>query len=183
MEDRRVRRTRRTLHDALLALVLEKGYEQITVQDILDRADIGRSTFYAHYRDKDALLFTSFEDLQVQLQAELGPPGEVTDAARPAEVLFDHAYRYQRIYRALCGRSGGALVHRHLHRLICDLLRAHLGATGTDIDLEVAAEFHASAALGLLVWWIDAGFPQGPGWLGATYRTLAQQSPATTEPA
>lgn len=172
MEDRRVRRTRRTLHDALLALVLEKGYEQITVQDILDRADIGRSTFYTHYRDKDALLFSSFEDLHAQLQTELGPPGALADPARPAEVLFDHAYRYQRIYRALCGRSGGALVHRHLHRLIGDLLRAHLGTTGR--DAEVAAEYYTSAMLGLLIWWVDNDFRDGPVWLAGTYRSLAR---------
>ncbi|MBO0803611.1 MAG: TetR/AcrR family transcriptional regulator [Nocardiopsaceae bacterium] len=54
--DRRVRRTRALLHQALIELILEKGYGRITVQDILDRADVGRSTFYSHYRDKDALL-------------------------------------------------------------------------------------------------------------------------------
>jgi AcrR family transcriptional regulator len=59
--DRRVRRTRSALIDAFLGLVVEKGYEKITVQDILDRADIGRSTLYAHYRDKEALLLACFE--------------------------------------------------------------------------------------------------------------------------
>ncbi len=174
MEDRRVRRTRRTLHDALLALVLEKGYEQITVQDILDRADIGRSTFYTHYRDKDALLFSSFEGLHAQLEAELGPPGAIADPARPAEVLFDHAHRYQRIYRALCGRSGGPLVHRHLHRLIGDLLRAHLGPERGGVDAEVAAEYYTSAMLGLLIWWVDHDFRDGPAWLAGTYRELTR---------
>jgi AcrR family transcriptional regulator len=59
--DRRVRRTRRGRIDAFLGLVAEKGYEKITVQDILDRADIGRPTLYAHYRDKEALLLACFE--------------------------------------------------------------------------------------------------------------------------
>jgi len=49
--DRRIGRTRRLMHEALMALIVEKGYEAVTVQDILDRADVGRSTFYAHYRD------------------------------------------------------------------------------------------------------------------------------------
>src|ERR1700741_782405 len=59
-QDRRVRRTRAALRDAFLALVSEKGYEKITIQDILDRADVGRSTFYVHYRAKEALLIALF---------------------------------------------------------------------------------------------------------------------------
>ena len=66
-EDRRVGRTRRLMHEALMALIVEKGYETVTVQDILDRADVGRSTFYAHYRDKDELLLSSFEHLRTLL--------------------------------------------------------------------------------------------------------------------
>ncbi|MGH9856414.1 MAG: TetR/AcrR family transcriptional regulator, partial [Acidobacteriota bacterium] len=62
--DRRVQRTRELLRDALTSAVLEKGYEATTVQDILDRANLGRSTFYAHYRDKDELLVSGFEHLR-----------------------------------------------------------------------------------------------------------------------
>ncbi len=68
--DRRVRRTRELLRSALLSLIQEKGYDRITVQDILDRADIGRSTFYAHYRDKDDLFRAGFEDIRAALAAE-----------------------------------------------------------------------------------------------------------------
>src|SRR6202012_5392571 len=60
--DRRVRRTRDLLHRALLDLIAEKGYPHITVQDILDRADVGRSTFYTHYRDKEDLLRSGIAD-------------------------------------------------------------------------------------------------------------------------
>jgi AcrR family transcriptional regulator len=62
--DRRIQRTRRLLQDALVGLILEKGYEAITVQDILDRANVGRSTFYEHFYDKDDLLLSSFEFLR-----------------------------------------------------------------------------------------------------------------------
>src|SRR5262245_47432298 len=62
--DRRVQRTRRLLHDALMSCILEKKYELISVQDILDRADIGRSTFYTHFQDKDDLLLSGFENLK-----------------------------------------------------------------------------------------------------------------------
>src|SRR4029453_14658313 len=71
--DRRVRRTRDLLRRApraLLSLGQEQGYERITGQDILDRADVGRSTFYAHYRDKDDLLLSGFEDIRAALATE-----------------------------------------------------------------------------------------------------------------
>ena len=116
--DRRVRRTRRILHEALISLILEKGYGRITVQDILDRADVGRSTFYVHYRDKEALLVTSFDDLRDELQRTIeamAPGVPPVDTALPAAVIFEHAHRNRRVYRALCGKQGGNLVYGHLH--------------------------------------------------------------------
>src|SRR3954469_23951916 len=70
-QDRRVRRTRRLLREALLALVLEKGYEAVTVQDVLDRADVGRATFYAHFRDKDDLLISGADELRESLRLQM----------------------------------------------------------------------------------------------------------------
>jgi AcrR family transcriptional regulator len=178
--DRRVRRTRKLLHDAFISLAIEKGYEKTTIQDILDRADVGRSTFYAHYRDKAALLTASFDGMHEQLQGQLAdaPASSTIDVALPAALLFEHAYRNKRVYRALCGHQGGAVVQRHLRSLIGDLLRKHLrpefSRGTTDVPADIAAEFYTSAALGLLVWWIAHDFCNGPTWLAATYRTLAQ---------
>ncbi|MFC0439489.1 TetR/AcrR family transcriptional regulator [Kutzneria buriramensis] len=171
-EDRRVRRTRRTLHEALIELVLERGYERLTVQDILDRADVGRSTFYAHFRDKEALLLASFDDIRDRLREDI-------DAApdRPATLLFEHAYQHQRVYRALCGRQGGSLVIQHVHGLIGDALREQLAVDG--VPAEVVAEFHTSGILGLLVWWIDHDFCHGPEWLAGVYRRLAPSTMAS----
>ena len=80
-------------------------------------------------------------------------------------------------YQALCGRRGGVLVQRHLHRVVADLLRDHLSprlaAAGSPVPVEVMAEFYASAAVGLLVWWVDAGFPHGPERLAGMYHRLA----------
>jgi AcrR family transcriptional regulator len=170
-QDRRVRRTRQALHEALIALVLDRGYEALTVQDILDRADVGRSTFYAHYRDKEALLTATFDDLREQLEREAGHEAPL-HPGRPAELIFEHAHRHQRVYRALCGRRGGQAVQRHLHRMVRDLLRDAAPAE-PGLPAELVAEFHTSATLGLLVWWIDQDFAHGPEWLAAAYRTLA----------
>ena len=178
-EDRRVRRTRAALRDAFIALVSQKGYEKITIQDILDQADVGRSTFYVHYHDKEALLMALFDAMRDQLERELAdiPASDPVDVTLPAALLYEHAYRNQRTYRAMCGRAGGALVQRYLRRLIGDLLRKHLrpqfNRAGAEVPADIAAEFYTSAALGLLVWWIDHDFCNGPSWLTSTYRTLA----------
>src|SRR5204863_8154645 len=65
--DRRVQRTRQLLQDALISMMIEKGYEATTVQDIIDRADVGRATFYAHFADKRTLLTSRIEDLRATL--------------------------------------------------------------------------------------------------------------------
>lgn len=169
------------LHDAFIALILEKGYQQTTIQDILDRADVGRSTFYAHYRDKEALLTESFDQIGEHLQRELGAitAAEQIDVSRPAALIFEHAYRNQRVYQALCGKQGGALVQRYLRRLIGDILRKNLrpqlSRTGIGVPADVAAEFFTAAALGLLVWWIDQDFCHDDVWLTGMYRRLAAQ--------
>ena len=61
--DRRVQKTRKLLQDALIELVAEKGYESVSIQEILDRANVGRSTFYSHFQDKNQLLHSILEHL------------------------------------------------------------------------------------------------------------------------
>ena len=69
--DARVRRTRDALGDALVALMQEKPFDTITVQDVLDRAKVGRSTFYAHYSDKDDLLMSDAEEFFESLSPQV----------------------------------------------------------------------------------------------------------------
>jgi AcrR family transcriptional regulator len=180
VEDRRVRRTRRNLAEALVALIIERGYDRITVADILDRADIGRSTFYAHFRDKEALLLSCFDGLREDLSRDLDattPGGVPSDLARPSAVVFAHADRHRRIYQALCGRRGGNIVHGHLHTLVADALgthlRPHLAAAGSPIPPDAVAEFYTSALLGLLTWWVNHDFPHGPEHIAQMYAAMA----------
>lgn len=163
--DRRVRRTRRALQEALVGLIVERGFEKITVQDVLDRADVGRSTFYAHYHDKEALFAACFDDLRADLERELaaltagGPP---PDPTRPIGVIFEHAHRNQRVYRAVCGRSGDTTGTRQLHALLRASLTGHLTEAGTRLPVALVVEYHASALAGVLVWWVRQDFPYGP---------------------
>src|SRR5512133_4407009 len=71
--DRRARRTRKQLKEALFALVLEKGYDGVTIEDITERADLGRTTFYLHYRDKEELLLESIDSISEELMEQIAP--------------------------------------------------------------------------------------------------------------
>ena len=116
--DRRVRRTRELLRQALVSLILERGYEHLSVQDILDRADIGRSTFYAHYRDKDQLLLSGFDEAFAALAADI-PNAETTSGQRgdflvAAHALLEHAQGHRQLWKALVGKPGAELVLRQV---------------------------------------------------------------------
>jgi AcrR family transcriptional regulator len=150
----------------------------VTVQDVLDRGDIGRSTFYAHYRDKDGLFTACFDELRAGLERELeatvaGPPHSPT---RPVGVMFDHAYRHQQVYRALCGRSGDTAGTRMLHRLVLDSLRDHLTPVGLTLPVDVVAEYQAGGLVAVLVWWVRQDFPQPPDEIARTCQTMITPS-------
>ncbi|QBD77008.1 TetR/AcrR family transcriptional regulator [Ktedonosporobacter rubrisoli] len=105
--DRRIQRTRQLLSDALLALIVERGYEIITVQDITVKANIGRTTFYMHYRDKEELLAASVQRLVKELRQEIEAGTEELCTYRTLIILvFQHIAQHYRLYRVLLGRGG-----------------------------------------------------------------------------
>ncbi len=81
--DRRVSRTRRQLRNALMALILERGYNAVTIEDITERADLGRTTFYLHFRDKEELLVESLEEIAADLKSQVEQTAEMNLAAGP----------------------------------------------------------------------------------------------------
>jgi AcrR family transcriptional regulator len=158
--DRRVTKARRALKEALVALILERGFEAVTVQDIIDRADVGRSTFYAHFVDKYELLLEAFRDPGA-------PPPDMSRQRRGDPPfawtleMFRHIESGRRLYRALLGRQGGAFARQEFERWIERSVRDELAWLGLiqgrdprQIDMVVA--FVVSAFTGFLTWWLDA---------------------------
>src|SRR5438128_11047210 len=99
--DRRVLRTRDRLGDALIALIQEKPFAAITVQEVLDRADVSRSTFYVHYRDKDDLFFSDADEFLEMLAMRLSRRDEKSERVAPVREFFAHVADAQRLYLAL----------------------------------------------------------------------------------
>lgn len=150
--DRRVLRTRRTLRDALIALLLDHSWEDISVQDICGRADVGRSTFYLHFSDKEELLVGGFEDLGRAIRAQLATLAPEPRTPLPfARGLIQHALDNRRLFRALVGRRTGQVVVRRFHDLTLGLVTEDLAAScAPSATRDAAARFLAGGFLELL---------------------------------
>src|SRR5262249_19661467 len=132
--DRRVARSREMLHQALLSLIIEKGYDAITVEDICGTANVGRSTFYAHFTGKDDLKRSGLKHLREQLlglqQGIAAPAGTETGSLGFSLAMFEHARDHIPLYRALMGSQGGAVALGTIRQVLCDCVRRELAAIG-----------------------------------------------------
>jgi AcrR family transcriptional regulator len=180
--DRRVRRTRELLRGALISMILEKGYERVTVQDIIDRADVGRSTFYAHFRDKEDLLVFGLEELRGAFQPDQQPPDGSdanSPAASPTLAVFEHFAAHREVWRAMAGKRGAEMFIRYLHRFLTELLRTQLAARApkqeTLVPMDAVVEFAVDALVGLGVhWWLENDLPYSPEEMDQLYRRLTE---------
>ncbi|GAA2985655.1 TetR/AcrR family transcriptional regulator [Streptosporangium longisporum] len=165
--DRRVRRTRQAIQRALVELVLEKGYEAVTVTDVIDRADVGRSTFYAHFDGKQAVLFANLSEmafLRPAISAD-GPPFAFSRA------MFEHVLEQRRLVRALLGRRSGRAVTAHGEQVLRDLVRDELLARGApaSMSLELTVTCVVGAFMALLVRWVDEEITATPAELDEAF--------------
>jgi AcrR family transcriptional regulator len=177
--DRRSRRSRRLIADALFALMQEKLYHRITVQEIIDRADVGRSTFYAHYRSKEDVLVSGIEQMLAQLHAQLLasealPAGQLL----PSLGLFRHVAEMLPAYHALVRGGSVDMIYDAFHRNLREHAARRLaelvkGGYTLEVPAEILADYLAGAFLTLLRWWLDHGLPYSPEQMHATFQRLA----------
>jgi len=184
MTDRRVQRTRRLLHKALMSLILEKKYGSITVQEILDRADVGRSTFYMHFQDKDELLFCGFQYLQgflesVQEVAATVPGKSYERIIGFSLAMFEHAHEYRRVNRALLGSNAEAVVRRRIHSVLAGIVWRELKLEmqsrkrgNCPVSPELLAHFLVSTYVSVMTWWLNSKSPVSPKEIDVAYRYL-----------
>jgi AcrR family transcriptional regulator len=156
--DRRVARSRRALKEALTDLILERGYEAVTVQDVIDRADVGRSTFYVHFLDKDDLLMAILADLEIPAPDHTAWTPDDPAFGWTLE-LFRHFGSGRRLFKAVAGSQSGALARRETTRRLEDLAGAELSRVGAGrkldaLRLEIVGRFLVGTFIGFMDWWM-----------------------------
>lgn len=181
--DRRVARTRDLLEQALLSLIKEKPFDSISVQDIIDRANVGRATFYLHYENKEDLLGSGFAGLKEELrerQKAVRQRGGDFDERLFAfsHYLLEHAHKHHEVIPAMVGKRGGAAIQHVLRKLLRDLMREEVKAMSAERGLsalpaEATVEFLASGLFGLLVWWLNGRMKLSVDEMNAVFRQLA----------
>ncbi len=175
--DRRSHRTRRLLAQAFTELLREKGYDQITVQDIIDRADVGRSTFYAHYQDKEDLLVSELEALFDDVNEHASLDGFNDPRGTPVVQLFRHVQDHQYLYKALVWSKNIEPLFRKGERMLTGKFEQFLTASDTyqispAVPLPASATYLSGALITLLRWWLDNNLPYPPDKLDDLYHTL-----------
>ncbi len=173
--DRRVRRTKRALQDALISLILEKGYDSVTIEDITDRADLGRTTFYLHFRDKEELLMRAIdaigEDFIEKHAALLDENDSNQSALQKLSVnlderilyhIFDHARQNADLYKVMLRGEGSAKASKRMS----DIIRSetvkrleNLPNLETKVPLEIFALFFSGTLIEMVTWWLENDQP------------------------
>jgi AcrR family transcriptional regulator len=169
--DARVRRTRSRLRDALVSLIHEKAYHAIIVNEILERAEVGRSAFYSHFCNKDALLATGIDQVlhgtpPRQLPPTVGPFGRILWFSFP---VFEYIGQHRHAAGAKMSRRSRAVVHQHLRKRLVDEIRddvkavlQHVQQSGTKIPADLLADHIVATFIRTLDWWVDSGSPLSP---------------------
>lgn len=176
-ESRRTKRTRKLIEDALMSLMLEKRYDKITVQDIIDRADVGRSTFYVHFDGKEDLLTSDFEhifaSLSQQIDVDKGNKNEVFSTVE----LFKHIQAHHGLYKALVWGRGVELIFKQGHMVLGKIFEKKLISlldddAGTKVPIPVLSNHLAGSFLTLLKWWLDNNMPHTPEEMDQIYQYM-----------
>ncbi|MDK0524086.1 TetR/AcrR family transcriptional regulator [Streptomyces sp. ML-6] len=180
--DRRVRRTRAALRQALVELVLDKGFHAVTVEEITERADVGRATFYAHYRDKEDLLVGIVRDL-AEDRERLLPAMRQAHAegftGLPVKYIFEHAEQEKPVYQVILRGEGDGRALREFADLICMHAEAAFRtrveqlAVAPRIPLDVVARAWTGELIALLTWWVENDTGYGAAEITAHLRDLS----------
>jgi len=180
--DRRVRKTRKALREAMQVLMSEKGYDQVTIEELTERADIGRTTFYLHYSAKQDLLLEQFDELLEQLVGQLStvPLSSWTQfgqalptedhPGRPISMVFHHAAENEELYRIVLHGEGVDQASQRLQemmtRAVTSFFDPKLGNESEQLSLQFPIElfgnYFAGALLGMIKWWLDEEMPYTP---------------------
>lgn len=179
--DRRIQRTHKLLQEALVSLIREKDYDSIAIKEILDRANLGRSTFYTHFRDKDELLFGVIHEMLRSVQ-----PAKVPSSAKRYErilwfslPIFEYHDHHRRQPGVKVGLRGRTILHEHLREALAELIgddaRREFHAwqkNGASFPPALLVHYVTSTFILVLNWWPEVKSPLSPEKINDLFLTL-----------
>ncbi|HLP18432.1 MAG TPA: TetR/AcrR family transcriptional regulator [Bacteroidota bacterium] len=163
--DRRIQKTKTLLSEALVSLIIEKGYADVSIKDIIDRANVGRSTFYAHFESKEQLLLSGHDTFQRLLNERVGAKSKGQNGVDINFLfLYEHVQSQRKLTRALVGKSGGELVQHQLHHIFEERIAQYFKqqAESDPVMFSLIVKAAASAMVALLVEWMEREMPFPP---------------------
>ena len=152
-DDQRVKRSRRQLRSAFIELVIERGYEEVTVFDIVERAQVGHKTFYRHFTDKEALLYSLLAEILAEAQPLLLPPTSPQATAENTINALRFAQKYADLWRVLLRSPAAETLLQPLIGFAQAEGKRFFGGAALPDDL-VAFHF-ANSMMSLLRWWLE----------------------------
>ena len=191
--DRRIQRTCRALRTALLELIKEKGYDAISIEEITERANLGRATFYLHYKDKEDLLLEEFSDManeKVQvltkipfsdwLAQENTAEGGAKIPAPPLIIVFEHIYDNSELYYILLKSEKSSRIVERIRKISTEAIVKFMEVKAkTDpiplqfnVPIEFFAAFFSGALLSTVDWWLEEDMHHTPREMTHLFQSL-----------
>ncbi|MBF2549779.1 TetR/AcrR family transcriptional regulator [Listeria seeligeri] len=171
--DRRIRKTKQALNEALFTLLDRKPFKQITITDIVQEADINRGTFYKHYREKEDLLDNIIQEVLADLKSAYQDPYLKTNhfsvqTLTPSMIkIFDHVYSHQTFYKQVINST----ISPSFQNLVCDVIRELVlndfvsFSNTTNAEPMLLATYQAHAIFGMIVFWAEEEFSHSPEYM------------------
>lgn len=178
--DRRIRRTRRLLSKALIELILEKGFDDVTIRDITERADVAYATFFRHYDGKTDLLIEQLESMMGELETRAEDDGNDYFHFE-GMLLFTHVEDNEALFSSLLNsKSSRFVMQRFKEMIIANLINRasewYTRLNKPNYPLELLLNHTASSFLELVAWWLENDKPLSVARMGAIYERLILQS-------
>ena len=193
--DRRIQRTRQALHAALLELIKEKGYDAISTEEITERANIARATFYLHYKDKEDLLLEEFSEManeRVQAISKIPfsawfPTQDAnennplkSDPPRPILMVFQHIKDNSELYYILMKSAKSSRIVERIRKISTEAITKFVeNKIETDplpiffnIPIDFFAAYFSGALLSTVDWWLEEGMNHSPEEVTKLFRSL-----------
>ena len=162
--DRRVQKTKKLLSDALIALIIEKGFESVSIKDIIEKANVGRSTFYTHFEDKEQLLLWGHDTFKKLLTEDVKPLlNESKASCINFNFLYEHIQEQRLLISTLLGERGGEIAMEQLRKIFVHRITMYFGKKDlwkSEPSLfQITAHAAAAAMIALLVQWMEQEMP------------------------